>query len=112
MASVLLAPQLVRGGDQANSVRVAAGTALLRLELLLESDSHPRYRPVLTTVAGDEVWSQRAIPATARAGEPVVAIELPATLLGDGDYILTLSGIGPDGTSEELAPYSFRIERP
>lgn len=110
IATFLLAPRLVRGGPDANTITVAPGSALVRLNLELEEDSHPRYAPRLTTIAGDEVWSQRAVQARATGTGPVVSLEIPASLLSGSDYILTLSARA-SGQLEEVASYSFRVVR-
>jgi hypothetical protein len=111
IASFVLTPRLTRAGE-ANALRLEATTALVRLQLSLEADLHPRYRPVLTTVAGEVVWNQQAVPPRATSDGPVVVIDLPATLLANRDYVLTLSGERPGAAPEEVAAYTFRIARP
>jgi hypothetical protein len=111
VASFLLTPRLVRGGADTNVVRVTSATALVRLQLELEAATHPRYRPVLETVGGEQVWSQAAVPANVPSGTPIVTIELPASLLANRDYVLTLHGEDPAGKREEVAAYAFRVAR-
>jgi hypothetical protein len=111
VATFALAPRLTRNGE-ATMVPVEGGTALVRLQLQLETNTHPRYRPRLTTVAGDEVWSQQAVPARTTRDGIDVGVELPASLLESRDYVLTLDGVRQDGVSEEVAAYSFRVSRP
>jgi hypothetical protein len=112
IASMRLSPGLVRGGSDSRTIRLAPGLALVRLQLELESNSHPRYRPVLATASGEEVWSQRAVAADATGDAPIVTFELPASLLTNRDYVLTLSGVNAGDQTEEVAAYSFRVLRP
>jgi hypothetical protein len=111
IASFLLTPRLSRDGAQGNVVRLASGTALVQLQLELEADTHPRYRPVLQTVSGEPVWSQQAARASVRDGASFVTVELPASLLANRGYVLSLQGEGGPARTEEVAAYFFQVSR-
>jgi anti-sigma factor RsiW len=111
IATFVLAPGLVRSSGGPNVVRIPPTAALVRLELDLESDSHPGYRPVLSTAEGQEVWRQQPVPARRTSSGRGVVLELPATLLTNRDYVLTLSGV-TGNRSEEVETYMFRASRP
>ena len=66
---------------------------------------------MLSTAEGQEVWRQQPVPAPRTSGGRGVILELPATLLMNRDYVLTLSGV-TGNRSEEVETYMFRVLRP
>ena len=113
IASYLLVPHLVRGAADGNLVAIGRDTVMVRLQLDVEVNSHPVYRPVLETASGQEVLKQRPLSAEpAAAGGFVVNLDVAASLLANGDYVLTLSGVAANGRPEDVAAYAFRVTRP
>jgi hypothetical protein len=57
------------------------------------SDPPSRYRAVVRTAEGNEVWSQDGLEAqrTGLREEAIVILDLPTRILPEGDYIITLS---------------------
>lgn len=110
VATFLLTPGLVRDAGEPGQVVIQSGTDRIRLQLSLRRKSeHSRYRAVLRTLDGVEVWKRSGLSARqANAGQAVVA-QLPAKLLAAGDYELVLQGATPGADYEDVAEYYFRI---
>ncbi|MDQ3257528.1 MAG: zf-HC2 domain-containing protein [Acidobacteriota bacterium] len=113
IASLTLSPDLVRSTGEANRFVLTRGTDMVRLRLALNGDErHKNYRASLQTVDGKDIWSRRARAAqSSRSGAKAVTLQLPAHLLPTGDYILTLSGVTADGSTETVAEYYLKVEK-
>jgi hypothetical protein len=74
--------------------------------LILDHDVYSSYEAALLT-AEEHVWSQKGFRAVADREEKSVAIQLQ--ILEPQDYKLKLSGLTPDGKSEPVATYYFRV---
>jgi anti-sigma factor RsiW len=109
IATLLLKPGATRSAGASNDVQLPPDAALLRLTLALEQNTHPRYRAVLTTADGDEVWAQHGLTARVTAQDVTLNVDLPASVLSNRDYIVTVSGVGGNRQIEELADYAFRV---
>lgn len=113
IASLTLSPDLVRSAGEANRFVLTRGTDMVRLRLALNGvERHKNYRASLQTVDGKGIWSRRARAAqSSRSGAKAVTLQLPAHLLPTGDYILTLSGVTADGSTETVAEYYLKVEK-
>ncbi|HLM62572.1 MAG TPA: hypothetical protein VK308_17350, partial [Pyrinomonadaceae bacterium] len=60
----------------------------------------------IETVAGTKVWSGKIKQTGGRA-----ALNLPARLFGDEDYLLIVSGANPAGSREDFQNFYFNSER-
>ena len=109
VATFLLTPGLIRDAGEPRQLVVPANTNRVRLQLGLRRKSeHPRYRVVLRTFEGVEMWNRSGLSARrAGAGQAVIA-QLPAKLLAGGDYELVLQG-ATGGDYEDVDEYYFRI---
>ena len=113
--SLALAAGGVRGGDSSSTptLVVPQGTArvLLQLSLKDEDDDYASYNLSLQTVAGAEVLTQKDVkPIRGNIGVRFV-FTVPVNKLESGDYILTLRGVGPDGSVDNLSKSLFRVEK-
>jgi hypothetical protein len=111
IASFVLAPGLSRDINEASNLAVPPGTDRLRLQLNFVDDNYSAYRAVLETAEGKKIWSQSALKSRSGDSGNAVVLTLPADLLKDGDYILTLGGVTPRQEIEDVSEYSFRIVR-
>ena len=103
----------VRSGDtgQTPTLFIPPGTTQARLQLLLKDNNYPGYRAALQAVGGAEIFSQMNVkPRRAKTGASFV-FTVPARKLAAGDYVLTLSGINPDGEVDDLSKSLFRVEK-
>ena len=110
--SVALTSGLSRdAGDGNKPVNVPADTDTLRLSLLLAESRHNSYEATLDAEGGTLI-SKSNLPKEVVNGQPAVVLDVPANLVTAGDYRVKLSGVNPDGNSESVASYSFRIQNP
>jgi hypothetical protein len=106
VVAFVLTSGLVRG-EGSRTLLVPRGASHVALGLKVEADTYRSYSAVIETADGHQVWSANAVKRGA-AG----VVRLPAVPIGElkpGDYILLLSGRGPEGGLERAAEYSFRI---
>ena len=90
---------------------IPAGTKQVRLQLRLRENNYTSYSAVLRAAGGEEIYAwPRLNPRTAKSGASL-ALTLPAREFGDGDYVLTLRGVGETGEVEDVSQQLFRVER-
>jgi anti-sigma factor RsiW len=77
------------------------------------SDPPSRYRAVVRTAEGNEVWSRDGLKAqrTGLREEAIVILDLPTRILPEGDYIITLSRRSASGDFEDVGSYQFSVVR-
>jgi type II secretory pathway pseudopilin PulG len=103
----------VRGGDsnQIPTLVIPPGTTQARLLLNLKESNYPSYRASLQTITGVEIFSQTNVkPGSKKTGASFV-FTVPAHKFANGDYVLTLRGINPDGEVDDLSKSLFRVEK-
>jgi hypothetical protein len=105
-----LTPGMVRDFESASTLRIPPHVKVVRFEVQHDDESYSRYRAVLRTVAGAEVWSQVGFKPP-RAGTPAVLLTVPAERLRADDYILSLSGKNASASYEDVADYPIRVKR-
>jgi hypothetical protein len=111
--SVVLTPGLSRGaGDGSNRLTVPADTGTVRLHLPLPENRHESYEASLVDAEGRTLATNRNLPKQLVNGQPGVVLDVAASLMPTGDYRVKLNGVNPDGNSESVASYSFRIQNP
>jgi hypothetical protein len=105
LATLFLLPSS-RSSEVEKELKLPAGTSRIRLQLAVDSID---YRGFLVEVRNsqDKVISQSKAPPP-RSGK-LVTITILSKLLPPGSYSLQLSGTSPDGTSELVGNYNFRI---
>jgi hypothetical protein len=101
---------VTRGGDEgstpANRVAVSPASPLIALSLEFEKDPAFRsYRARVSDASGHVVWPAESIPSPA---SDAIAITLPSSLLGRGNYSVALDGLGADGRYLPTAHFSFQ----
>jgi hypothetical protein len=113
VATFILSPGLTRSGGREPRLAVPSGADSVRLQLDLEATlSYRSFRADLRTVAGAIAWSQDRLQAESTDYGRAVPVALPASVLPEGAYELTLRGLRDDGRFEDAASYYFRIGRP
>jgi len=111
--SFVLTPGLSRGdAEGGNRLTVSADTGTVRLQLLLPETRHESYEASLVNAQGRTLTTNRNLPKQLVNGQPGVVLDVAASLMPAGDYRVKLNGVNPDGNSESVASYSFRIQNP
>jgi hypothetical protein len=90
---------------------VAAGSSA-RLQLELEAADYVRYRAVVRTADGQEVWRDDQLRPTQAPSGPGLVITVPAAQLAEGDYTVLVGGVAGSGEIDEVSGYAFRVRRP
>lgn len=100
----------LRSGGELSTVRLAAGTKQLQLELgVLDGEDYASYRAEVRTAEGREVARSDNLAVQQTTTGTLVRLAVPASLLTTNDYIVTLSGASADGEHEPVSTYYFRV---
>lgn len=96
-----------RSGGTAGILALPKETKGANLVMDLESVDYGSYQAEIVDQDGGRVYqSGRLTPRGSKLG-----FYVPARNLQNGDYMVRLSGIRPDGQSESAADYQFRVNR-
>jgi hypothetical protein len=109
IAAFTLAEGLTRGGAGANRFALPAGVEALFLDVPVPSKEAGRYRVSVETPEGRKIAVLEDLPGPS-APSRTLRVALPASLLVDGDYVLSVHAAS-SGTATSLADYAFRIVR-
>jgi len=114
VVSLVLAPSVVRDqGPGMKKLYLPHGARLLKLRLKLKGEvEYKSYQVMLLTAEGAERWSQDMLHAQRTGSGRSIELSLPAGILAEGDYELSLKGHASDGTLEETGDYYYlSVER-
>lgn len=114
--SISLAVLLIPGGDvrgesRANIVQLPANLNSLILQLpLVEQDDYIRYEATLRTDNRTlRTWT--GLKSTMTESIKIVPVAVPSKLLRQQGYQIKLTGITADKQAQEIATYSFQVEK-
>jgi hypothetical protein len=80
------------------------------LNLSFESDEHLGYSAVIETAEGNEIGEiDKLVTHGTKDGEKSVSVRVPAKLLKNNTYVVTLTGRTAAGDREDVASYSFQV---
>jgi len=95
-------------GSKPTRITLPPSQQLMQFKLRFASDGKFKsYRAVVRKAGGGEILTINGLRVSPRAGEKVIIISLPSTVLTSGDYILTLFGLNESGAYEDIEDYSF-----
>jgi hypothetical protein len=94
----------------ATLVLAAGSSAHLHLEL--ETADYVRYRALVRTADGQEVWRDDQLRPTQTPSGPALVITVPAAQLAEDDYTIQVGGMAGGGEVDELSGYAFSVRRP
>jgi hypothetical protein len=112
-----LFPGRTRDIEGTNRFVIPQGEDSVQLRLYLPAvaagvtDPPSRYRAVVRTAEGNEVWSQDGLEAQRTGLAVIVILDLPTHILPKGDYIITLSRRSASGDFEDVGSYQFSVVR-
>ena len=112
IASFVLGPGFTRGSDEPIRFVVPKALQTVQLQLDLQTgETHKSYRAELRTTGGNVVWSRDLLRAQTIGGGKAVVLQLPGTLLGSGEYELTLRAPIGNSNFEDIGYYYFSVLR-
>lgn len=110
IASFVLAPPL-RGNNQTPALSIPKGTAVVAIQLELESDDYPAYDvTLLDQTANRSLWRDHKSAMTSGADHKAITVAFPAAVLKRQTYFLRLTGIPAQGDPEIVGDYSFVVK--
>jgi hypothetical protein len=109
--SLVLTPGLTRDSGGMKRVSLPPNISQVQMQLVLETDDHPRYQAALQTIEGDEVKTWGPLEARAARGGKIVSWNMSASLVPAGDYQVKLSGLTAGGEMKDVNSYYFRVAR-
>lgn len=111
VAAFVLMSGFSRGEAQSQKLHIAPSVEVLRLRILLVKDDHKKYTAVINDVDGQSPWRGAGLIAASSRSGRTVEFKLPASLLHDRDYVLTLKGVTATGSEDTIDEYPFSILR-
>ncbi|MCI0488633.1 MAG: hypothetical protein L0229_18755 [Blastocatellia bacterium] len=109
--SFILTLGAVRDRSSTTKLTIPSAAKQVRLEALFKIGDYPSYRAELQTVEGRVLSERTGLKARKRGDDKAVSLTLPASVFGEGDYILVLNGITSAGEEESVGEYFFRVVR-
>ena len=108
--AVTLTPGLSRGDVASNRIAVPDGTGTVRLQLLLPENRYQSYEASLLDAEDRIIANKTNLTPESLNGQAAVGLDVSGKIIPPGDYRLKLNGVNPDGSTESVATYSFRIQ--
>jgi len=104
LASFVLSPGLTRGEDEPEKLIIPAAARSVQLQLNLERvENYREFMAEIRTARGNLVWSRRGLKSLGDNYGAVV-VTVPAALLSNGEYEISLKGTSP-GAIEAIGYY-------
>ena len=98
------------GGSNTDQHFVApVGTSLLNIQLHVEDDDYPRYAVVIKTTEGARIRRIEGLYTRIVAGNKVLAVWVPVSVIPAGDYIVDLRAKAQQSTEVTVESYSFHL---
>ena len=108
-AVFILTPQL-RSAGQIKTVAIPKGAARVIMHLLLEPNDFRRYSVALIDGATSRVaWRSEILRPGATGNQKTLEVTLNTDLLKPKTYTLQVSGVAPNGGSEHISDYPFKV---
>lgn len=104
-----LQPILLRESGATKEAVLDGRIRNLSLKLILPQARYGRYRALVRTAEGDELFAVGGLEPEAGASE--LLLRIPAEFLPAGDYQLELGGVAADGHEEGPTRYYFRVRK-
>jgi len=106
----ILSPGSIRGSDEPEKLILPRFARRIKLQLDLGGDDrHKKYRAEVRTTRGNLVWSQDTGAGQSTPLGKAVSLTLPANLLPNGEYELTLKGVAGPSKLEDIGFYYFNV---
>jgi murein DD-endopeptidase MepM/ murein hydrolase activator NlpD len=108
VVALSLLPGISRGSNSVPRVAIGKDVNMVQLQIGIDpQESYRRYRVELRTANGQHVLAQGNLSARGRR----IPLSVPASVLGNGRYELTLKGITESGATEDVGFYYFEVAK-
>jgi hypothetical protein len=111
LAIFVVTSNLVRGSTETQKLLVPKNATMVQLQLSVDGPRYKNYSAVIQTPEGVEVLRARQLKSESNKSGHMVLISIPANLLGNGDYIIRLSGQTGENEIVNAGNYYFRVEK-
>jgi hypothetical protein len=109
IVAITLSAGAVRGGGGIDKATVSASTETLQLRMEYPAGDFNKVNASLKRVGSQAVVSNAELTTKAYGSKGRSVWSLAAKQLGEGDFIVTLSGVNAAGETAELASFAFRV---
>lgn len=115
IATFVLTPGLTRDASGVNQLVIPHSARFIQLQLSVDSsENYKIYHATLQRVGGAVIWNKTIKnKQLGRASKPAtfksITLRLPAKLLSNGEYLLTVSGRTAAGEPEIAGDYPFTV---
>jgi hypothetical protein len=106
MATLILYPGSLRGGDGPTEVKIPPGASQLPLGLVLETADYRSYDVVIKNAQKKEIFPKKGLRLHPRK---TLFLKVPTTQLKPGTYYVDVSGVASSGATAHLRTYQFRV---
>ena len=91
---------------------VGRGAQIAHIEIQLEArDEYPRFRAAVQTRSGREVLVLSDLTPRRTGAVQIVSMDVPASVLGTGEYELALKGLSDGQGAEDIGYYYFSVKK-
>jgi len=110
IVQVALVADFVRGGAPQTEVAILPNTTAVNFQINLRAADYIAYDARIETPEGTNIWRKAGLHARMSSKDvKTIFLNVPATVLQKGHFILNLSGTKPDGSTQEVNSYSFHV---
>jgi hypothetical protein len=105
---VTLSPLSLREQGNLTRVNITPQTKIVQLRIPVTSDRYQSYRLLLRDSAGREILEFDGLKVRTIGQAKLLVLQIPARILSQDDYLLTISGLNSAGRFEDTGDYPFR----
>gem|GEM_PF-1360851 len=110
LVQVFLQPLVLREGNEIRKLVITSETEPVNINLQLPpGNRYEKYRAVMQTVEGTELFAIADLKAGEGVGSSIVAFKLAADVLPQGDYQIKLLADSSENVTSEVARYNLRV---
>jgi hypothetical protein len=99
----------VRSTGGIQRLEISTNTKTVRLTMTFVSDDNKNVTATMKKVVGTGILNQAELKAQPRGSKKQAVWSLPAKLLDEGDYLVTLNATDEAGAVVEIDRYAFRV---
>lgn len=102
--------QLRDPNSRVNVAKITDNVTVVRLQIPLLATPHESFQASLRTSGGSQVLTMSNLKPLRQDHSNMLVLQLPARILTNNDYQLTVRAANLNGQIEDVGDYSFRVE--